>query len=236
MVKLINLLKELNIITKPEQGKGGSHTVYTSKNHPNKVIKIPNSPNTKSVLNTHIEMFKKYPKFFPKVYKSISGEYMVIEKLNQKPIYDYNKKATNLAKKLLTLDNLKLPKQIKDFFNQYPKLQKGETFQNYLDNANSLDLTENILNEGIDMVRFIPYHFEINYNFNQSPTDDYIVDFQFNWLIRQDSSVFNLTKKIYDFYWEVNNNVEKDDFYEITDWHGDNIAMDEKGQLKYIDF
>tara|TARA_R110000737_G_C14432935_1_gene459998 strand:+ start:61 stop:768 length:708 start_codon:yes stop_codon:yes gene_type:complete len=235
MIKLINLLKELDIQSKPEQGAGNSHTVYTSKNYPDRVIKIPNSQRQKEVLDLHIKMFRKYPKFFPKVYKFIPGKYMVIEKLNQKPIRDYIEKTTNLAKKILTLDNPKLPKQIKDFFNQYPELQKGKTFQTYLDNANTLDLIEYII-PGIDATRFIPYNFDLKYDFNQSPTDDDIVDFQFNWLVKQDSGIFNLTKKIYDFYWEVNNNVEKDDLNEIADWHGENIALDKKGEVKYLDF
>ena len=87
MIKLIDILKELNIQPKPELGSGGVFAAYPSKLDPSKVIKISHYGDPEDLYH-HYDMFKKYPKYFPKVYK-ITDKYMIIEKLNTKPILEY---------------------------------------------------------------------------------------------------------------------------------------------------
>ena len=95
MIKLIDILKELNIQTKSELGSGLSFVAYPSKIDPSKVIKttIYDEPEK---LQDHIYMFMKYPKYFPKVYKA-TDKYLVIEKLNTKPIIEYYNKLKSLT-------------------------------------------------------------------------------------------------------------------------------------------
>jgi hypothetical protein len=76
MIKLIDILKELNIQTKPELGSGLSFVTYPSKIDPSKVIKttIYDEPEK---LQDHAYIFIKYPKYFPEVYKA-TDKYLVI--------------------------------------------------------------------------------------------------------------------------------------------------------------
>jgi hypothetical protein len=95
MIKLIDILKEINILSKPELGSGGVFTAYPSKIDPSKVIKISNYNNPKDI-QYHADMFRNHPKYFPKVYK-VTGKYLVIEKLNIKPIIEYYNKLKSLT-------------------------------------------------------------------------------------------------------------------------------------------
>lgn len=90
MIKLIDLLNEINISPKPELGSGEVFTAYPSKVDPSKVIKISNYNNPEDI-QYHADIFKNYPKYFPKVYK-VTDKYLIIEKLNTKPIIEYYNK------------------------------------------------------------------------------------------------------------------------------------------------
>ena len=96
MIKLIDILKELNIQTKPELGSGMSFTAYPSKIDSSKVIKttIYDEPEK---LHDHAYIFMKYPKYFPKVYKYVPNKYIVIEKLNTKPVIEYYNKLKSFS-------------------------------------------------------------------------------------------------------------------------------------------
>lgn len=76
-------LKEA-ISTKPVYGSGFSHTIFKSNKYPNRLFKI----GTKYTVEYWVDIFEKYPKFFPKVYRVFPSKkdpnYLIveIEKLN----------------------------------------------------------------------------------------------------------------------------------------------------------
>lgn len=82
------ILKEVSIERKKREGIGSFHEVYPLKYDSNKVIKIPrkSSDYAKETYrvggsNAWFNVFKKYPKFFPIVYK-ITDKYIILEKLD----------------------------------------------------------------------------------------------------------------------------------------------------------
>jgi hypothetical protein len=80
--RIKEFLTELKTIEKPQYGKGTQHRIYASLQHPDRLFKIGDK---KTVL-FWLTIFKKYPNFFPKVFRS--GEqkdnkyYVEVEKLN----------------------------------------------------------------------------------------------------------------------------------------------------------
>ena len=114
MIRLIDLLKEEIIKEELKQkqkiGYGKDHVVYDMLSDPSKVIKIawgsdgnkydPNSKLKQIELDpTHIEVFKKYPDLFAKVYKH-NDRYAIIEKLNTKSIISDQTEIFNILSKL----------------------------------------------------------------------------------------------------------------------------------------
>lgn len=82
------ILKEIEIKQKNRIGLGSFHAVYPYNQDPNKVIKIPrsNSDYAKETFRNNnddawFNVFKKYPDFFPKIYK-ITDKYILIERLD----------------------------------------------------------------------------------------------------------------------------------------------------------
>jgi len=79
-------LDEIAPVHKKPFGKGAFHKVYSSLKFPDKLFKI----GEKNVVEQWVAIFKKYPKYFPKVYRvfpySKAPNYFVveIEKLNTK--------------------------------------------------------------------------------------------------------------------------------------------------------
>ena len=240
MIKLMDILKELNIQPKPQLGKGDTFTAYPSKTYPDRVIKTASSPQD---VEAHADMFKEYPEIFPKVYE-VTDKYLVIEKLNQNPIKEYNKKVSDLAKKLLTSDNPQLPTSIKQFYIDFPSQQNGKLFVNKLyDDFNSeykgssntwdaLKFTDYYVDPSFNIDSYI---YPKNKNKKTKPMDAMwdALDPHFNWLIRQDSKVFNFSKKLNEFHEDVTENY---DGLEDVDWHGGNVGIDKNGKLKMLDF
>lgn len=81
MIKLIDLLNEINIRQKTQLGSGDNveGEIYPSELSPDKVIKkyTQINPETKYA---QYELMKKYPKFFVKVFK-VTPQYVVLEKV-----------------------------------------------------------------------------------------------------------------------------------------------------------
>jgi hypothetical protein len=82
------ILKEVSVDKKERIGSGSFHDVYPLKYDLNKVIKVPrgNSDYAKGVYkdggsDVWFNIFKKYPKYFPEVYK-ITDKYVILEKLD----------------------------------------------------------------------------------------------------------------------------------------------------------
>lgn len=93
-------LEEMAPTNKPEFGSGMQHTVFKSKQHPDRLYKIGRENDIK----TWVPIFKAYPKIFPKVYRVFPSSkdpyYWVveIERLNtEKAKRDFEMASTHLA-------------------------------------------------------------------------------------------------------------------------------------------
>jgi len=82
------ILKEVSVDKKERMGRGSFHDVYPLKYDSSKVIKVPRgvSDYAKDVYrvgdsNAWFNIFKKYPQYFPEIYK-ITDKYVIIEKLD----------------------------------------------------------------------------------------------------------------------------------------------------------
>jgi hypothetical protein len=82
------IIKEISVDKKERMGRGSFHDVYPLKYDSDKVVKVPRlkdgyaaseylEPGSDSWFNT----FKKYPQYFPEVYK-ITDKYIILEKLD----------------------------------------------------------------------------------------------------------------------------------------------------------
>jgi hypothetical protein len=122
MIKLVDILKELNIKPKKPSGLGSRHIVYPSQSDPNKVIKTINinpdyDGNEYNTLDIDsLELFKKYPNVFPKVYK-ITNKYAVLEKLNTSKVFNELK---NLYNQVIE-SNTEFSEYIKDKYTGYDR-------------------------------------------------------------------------------------------------------------------
>ena len=81
MIKLIDLLNEINIRQKTQLGSGDNveGEVYPSELSPDKVIKKYTQVNPETKYAQY-ELMKKYPKFFVEVFK-VTPQYVVLEKV-----------------------------------------------------------------------------------------------------------------------------------------------------------
>lgn len=91
MIKLIDILKELNIQSKDSLGQGGEHIVYPSKIKPGFVIKkftrYDNEFFTKDNWKEVIDTAKQHPDIFAQIDKvDINKGYFVQEKLDEKSL------------------------------------------------------------------------------------------------------------------------------------------------------
>ena len=97
MIKLINLLYEVNELPPIGEkiGSGGSSTAYAHPTDPDKIVKIYSGKYVED-FTRRVEFFKKYPKYFPKVYE-YGDRYVIEDKLDNKPIKQLNATLNSLA-------------------------------------------------------------------------------------------------------------------------------------------
>jgi hypothetical protein len=90
MIKLINILKELNIQSKVPIGQGSEHTIYSSEIKPGFVIKKLTGENeyyTKDDWKQILQISQQYPEVFAKIDKiNFDKGYFVQEKLDEKSL------------------------------------------------------------------------------------------------------------------------------------------------------
>jgi hypothetical protein len=106
MISLVSIYNEVTFKQKPLIGSGTQHVVYQSKHNPNIVYKIGEKNETLK----WVTLFKKYPKYFPIIYKTgltnskkdgkiITDMYVAIEKLNtEQAIYEWELMENELSK------------------------------------------------------------------------------------------------------------------------------------------
>jgi hypothetical protein len=216
MIKLADLLKEISTQIKlgKKLGSGGNFTAYEYPSNPDKIIKVPHDPKSNSIQD-HVEMFKKYPKYFPKVY-DVTDEYLVLEKLDTKPILELEQKLQSLLKKFLTLKNPDLPKSIRKVYLEDPYLEYGEE-----------DLSSNVSSY---IGTFKPN--KNTYNSNWSTSNE------FNYIVRQDPQILKQITELHQLYISVYKILKKwySDPEPSTDFSAENIGVDTQGNYKMVDF
>lgn len=82
-IRLTDLILELNIRAKEPYAAGTEHEIYKDSKDPNKVYRVvmQGHPDISKQAYNWVEIFKKYPQYFPAVYKSTERGASV-EKLN----------------------------------------------------------------------------------------------------------------------------------------------------------
>jgi hypothetical protein len=82
------IIKEISVDKKERMGRGSFHDVYPLKYDSDKVVKVPRSKDgyaaseyLESGSDSWFNIFKKYPQYFPEVYK-ITDKYIILEKLD----------------------------------------------------------------------------------------------------------------------------------------------------------
>lgn len=82
------ILKEVSLDKKERLGRGSFHDVYPLKYDPSRVVKIPRTRDGYAAAEyweagseSWFNIFKKYPQYFPEVYK-ITDKYIILEKLD----------------------------------------------------------------------------------------------------------------------------------------------------------
>lgn len=128
MVKLVDILKELNTKNKEVLGQGWEHVVYPS-NNPNKVVKVGETRYVKEWL----KVFKTRPDLFPIIYKTgtLKDEpdkmYVVMERLDTEQFeVDFDVLSSILADKGVSIsDALKRGEYNEKRWNEYYEFIKG---------------------------------------------------------------------------------------------------------------
>ena len=217
MIKLTDILKELNIQRKSKLGTGSEFTAYPSTLQPDKVIKVLNDEDEGN-FEEHYYLFNKYPEYFPIVYKK-TDKYMILEKLDTQEVRDYNDKVIKLAKEKLTFDNPELPDGIRAAFIKRPTAQKGK------------------------MIDKMPIEYFITFlNPEKTQYEDLGDLDDINWLVKQDRILARITKDLYELEEAVYQILQKEGIEgngeggrpDTAGWN--NIGMDNWGNFKFLDF
>ena len=110
-IRNILILNELNINKKSQLGNGQDFETYPSNKNPDRVIKSATTKYSSSNISDHINIFKKYPKYFPIVYKYNEKENMLSketygadEKLIDKYLYKYDEKGNKVLEETYGAD------------------------------------------------------------------------------------------------------------------------------------
>ena len=131
MIKLINLLYEVNELPPIGEkiGSGGSSTAYAHPTDPDKIVKIYSGKYVED-FTRRVEFFKKYPKYFPKVYE-YGDRYVIEDKLDNKPIKQLNATLNSLANKLLGDDNPFTPDFLGYISRFDPNIEDVDEYDDY---------------------------------------------------------------------------------------------------------
>jgi hypothetical protein len=88
MIKLLDILNELNIQPKDQLGSGQSSSTYPYNKDPEKIIKTVSDYDDNNKFDLEqIKIFQKHPDIFPLIYK-VTDKYAVLEKLNINKAYN----------------------------------------------------------------------------------------------------------------------------------------------------
>ena len=215
MIKLIDLLKEINIQKKKSLGSGGEQSAYPYLKDPNYVIKTFNNKSDQSVLNRYeinhyLKILEQYPEYIANII--IPGEnskYYFQEKVDvkkaQEDIWDVVIEVTKKAA-------LDLEKKYKTPNDAYNNLNIGEIFLN----AKSWEDIKNINN--------IDDFFDISYG-EGIPMNDLFSSYVYN----NYSKNIPLVQKLKPV-WGIGSTITQ-----FGSFHEDNLGYDKNGNFKIID-
>lgn len=213
-VRNILILNELNINKKSKLGSGQDFETYPSNKNPDRVIKSATTKYSSSNISNHINIFKKYPKYFPIVYK-YNEKFAELEKLDLNPVKEIDGKIKKLVKINFIEKNTHLPENIKSILNRYPKIY-GKNILEHL-NFNSIGY--------------------INPNIKNVTNEDEAISYLLLYLIKQDKDLYNTSlklKKLYDIVLNIIYN--KENYRDVLDWGVNNVGVDNLGNFKMLDF
>ena len=207
MIKLTDILKELNIQPKPKLGSGTEASVYDFATQPDKVIKY--HPGDMFGMADRswdevIDIMEKNPNIFVKLYKADpKRKYLVIEKVDAKRVVNEIEQITKI---LINEDN----KNKELFFAKYYDY-RPPTFQEIYNTHGIIDVI-NIVRIGI----------------LKNNTDD--IKLMLN-ILKPYSNLLNSFKKWVEFIRLVNSKIGL-----ILDFSFENIGYDKQENLKMFDF
>jgi hypothetical protein len=215
MIKLVDILKEINTQKKKSLGSGWEQSAYPYLKDPNYVIKIFNNKSDQSVLNRYeinhyLKMLEQYPEYIANII--IPGEnskYYFQEKVDvkkaQEDIWDVVIEITKKAA-------LDLEKKYKTPNDAYDNLNIGEIFLN----AKSWENIKNINN--------IDDFFDISYG-EGIPMNDLFSSYIYN----NYSKNIPLVQKLKPV-WDIGRTITQ-----FGSFHEDNLGYDKNGNFKIID-
>jgi hypothetical protein len=137
MIKLINILNELNIQKKPQLGSGNNveGEVYDFIKSPDKIVKKYTQVNSEFKYAQY-NLMKQYPQFFVKIYK-MTDKYIVMEKVKV-PI-DHLKELQDFIKKEVDLPWVRGKEGIENrLFNSYSSDVVNGIYLELKENQNSV--------------------------------------------------------------------------------------------------
>lgn len=122
MIKLVDLLNELNIQKKPSVGSGYEQDVYSYIKDPNYVIKKwYNKDNTEGSIDRFISLYKEYPEYLAKSFK-----------LKDNHDYYFQEKIDNNKFKQDVIDEFNsFIKKVYDYYKNYPSDELEEISSEY---------------------------------------------------------------------------------------------------------
>ena len=220
MIKLVDLLNELNIQKKTSLGSGAQQLVYPYLKDPNYVVKTFYSPWNKDKDNQpvidkyeiidYLKMLKLYPKYIANIIiPDKNKKYYFQEKVDvkkaQEDIWDVVVKVTKKAA-------LDLEKKYKTPNEAYDDLNIGEIFAN----ADSWESIKNIND--------IDDFYDINYG-EGIPMNDLFGDYIYN----NYSKNIPLVQKLKPV-WDIGKTMTQ-----FGSFHEDNLGYDKEGNFKIID-
>ena len=223
MIKLVNLLKEINIQKKTPIGSGYEQEVYSYVKDPNYVLKKwYNKDNTEGSISRFISMYEKYPKYLAKSFK-----------LKDNHDYYFQEKVDNDRFKQDVIDEFNVfIKKIYKHYKNYPSDELEEISYKY-DDYGDYGLSyifEKMAEDDVkpDDLEFNGSLDDFGYGPYNSPMHTLVPNYE-----DIDLSRFVTNKKLYS---QLKKIVPLGDEITITGvFHEGNLGYDKDGNLKIID-
>ena len=161
MIKLSDILKEINIQQKDQLGSGQRSSVYPYNKDPEKIIKTVSDYEDDNEFDLEqIKIFQKHPDIFPLVYK-VTDKYAILEKLNVGKAYDEMvslelqvQKTNNVLSKFMQDEKYEyddLAGVLYNFLKEYPESELNSLYSKIKD-SNKLKTWVSLIKKAINLI------------------------------------------------------------------------------------